>query len=167
MKNKSINSIELVHHCPQCNKEKVYRLQHHFDKAVKSKRLCNHCHALKWIEDARSTIISNPKGIALMDEMNKKGYHFIHGTNGGEYNIGRYFLDGYDEINGIVFEYDEPFHELPLRKKLDLKRQDEIFLLFLLEGKKVRFIRYSEVYQNFYEVFPSDECMKYYEKYKI
>ena len=37
-----------------------------------------------------------------------------------------YFLDGYDESRGIIFEYDEPKHHLAKRKEKDWIRQTRI-----------------------------------------
>ena len=51
------------------------------------------------------------KGCKLMDELNEKNsWHLQHAENGGEFFVDGYWVDGYDEQNNIVFEYDEPKH---------------------------------------------------------
>lgn len=73
----------------------------------------------------------NPIACDLFDKMiEETGYNIQHAKNGGEYHIKElgYFVDGYDPINNIVYEYDERRHfdldgELIERDKI---RQKEI-----------------------------------------
>lgn len=65
------------------------------------------------------------------------------------------YLDGFDPINNIVFEWDEIYHDLYDQKEKDIKRQDHIFWYFKGIGKNIRFIRYNETTRKLYEVFPS------------
>ena len=63
-----------------------------------------------------------------------------HAMNGGEYYIKElgYWLDGYDKLNNIVYEYDEAFHFDKYGKLLekDIIRQNEI-----IDFLKCKFIR--------------------------
>ena len=43
-----------------------------------------------------------------------------------QYEILGYFIDGYDEINNIVYEVYERYHNVPKQKKLDTIREDNI-----------------------------------------
>ena len=61
--------------------------------------------------------------------MEKTGTNIQHAENGGEYYIEElgYWVDGYDEENNVVYEWDDPGHFIgnELREK-DKKRQKEI-----------------------------------------
>jgi hypothetical protein len=55
----------------------------------------------------------NPNSIPIIEQYGvDNGYKFKHAENGGEYQIPgtTFFVDGYDETNNIVIEYDEPHH---------------------------------------------------------
>lgn len=73
----------------------------------------------------------NPSACDLFDKIiEETGHNIQHARNGGEYHIKElgYFVDGYDPINNIVYEYDERRHfdldgELIERDKI---RQKEI-----------------------------------------
>ena len=73
----------------------------------------------------------NPNACDLFDKITEEtGNTIQHARNGGEYHIKElgYFVDGYDPINNIVYEYDEKRHfdldgELVERDKI---RQKEI-----------------------------------------
>ena len=72
----------------------------------------------------------NSKACELFDNISKKeNIHIQHAMNGGEYYIKElgYWLDGYDQINNVVYEYDEKHHFLKgkLREK-DIERQKDI-----------------------------------------
>lgn len=74
--------------------------------------------------------IFNKKACELFDKISEKqNIHIQHAMNGGEYYISSlgYWLDGYDVINNIVYEYDEKHHFIKgnLRDK-DITRQQEI-----------------------------------------
>jgi len=76
----------------------------------------------------------NKKACEIFDEISKKeNIHIQHAMNGGEYYIKElgFWLDGYDSINNVVYEYDEKYHfsNGELRDK-DINRQIdvEIFL---------------------------------------
>lgn len=94
----------------------------------------------------------NPTACQKIDEYSSLlGYNFRHALNGGEQVINTFSLDGYDSINLIAFEYDEPCHEKKSRKFKDLDRTSK-----LLETNKVKeIIRYSEKYNKLYKSFPT------------
>jgi hypothetical protein len=77
--------------------------------------------------------------------MEENNIFIQHALNGGEYYIKDlgYWVDGYDEENNTVYEWDEEYHHYvngELSEK-DIKRQLEIE-----EFLKCRFIRIRELY---------------------
>jgi hypothetical protein len=71
----------------------------------------------------------NPIACNAIDEYGKlHGYKFQHAENGGEFYIKElgYWVDGYDKEKNTVIEYYEPYHDKPLNKIRDEKRQEEI-----------------------------------------
>ena len=89
----------------------------------------------------------NPKGCQLFEQTMKASGSFIqHAENGGEYHIKElgYWVDGYDEKNNIVYEYDEKYHETQIEK--DKQRQKEIidYLNSIGHVKLCQFIRIKE-----------------------
>lgn len=128
-------------------------------KALAKQSLCDECKRMEWALKARETVKFNGKACKLMDELNRRGFSFVHAMNGEEYMVptcGTYaFLDGYDEQHGIVFEYDEAYHESADQKKKDIERQEYIFNYFWSIGKPIVFVRYSEVKEKFYRVYPN------------
>lgn len=94
----------------------------------------------------------NPNSIAYIENLNKlNNWHLKHALNGGEYSIGGYFVDGYDETLNIVFEYDERTHykniEKSILKDKDINRQN-----FIINKLKCKFYRYNEALDYFYQV---------------
>jgi len=87
----------------------------------------------------------NPKACEFMDQYGKHhGYNFRHAMNGGEFYIKKlgYFVDGYDKVKNIIFEYDEKHHfdiNGNLKQK-DIRRMNEI--KEYLDNCKI--IRYNE-----------------------
>jgi len=72
--------------------------------------------------------------------------HIQHAMNGGEYYIKElgYWLDGYDKINNIVYEFDEKFHfdKNGILRDKDIIRQKEIE--FFLKCEFIR-IKYNDI----------------------
>lgn len=73
----------------------------------------------------------NKNACLILNELALKTNTIIqHAENGGEYYIEDlgYWIDGYDVINNIVYEIDEPFHydKNGYLKEKDIKRQLEI-----------------------------------------
>jgi hypothetical protein len=87
----------------------------------------------------------NEKGCKYFDKLMIETNTFIrHALNGGEYHIKElgYWVDGYDEINNIVYEWDEKYHHYDSLGNLnekDIKRQKEIECFL-----NCRFIRLKE-----------------------
>ena len=83
----------------------------------------------------------NPRACQFIEEYGKQhGYNFQHAMNGGEFHIEElgYWVDGYDKEKNVVFEYDEPHHNIK-QEKNDLQRMNEI-----KNHLKCTFIRYNE-----------------------
>lgn len=75
-----------------------------------------------------------------------------HALNGGEVRIGNYWVDGYDKINKIIFEYDERKHYITgtnILKQKDINRQNKILSLL---GDDWTLYRYNENLNIFYKV---------------
>ena len=59
------------------------------------------------------------KGCRYIDTLNEKyNWHLQHAENGGEKQIGCYFLDGYDSSLNIAFEYDERYHYKDIKNNI-------------------------------------------------
>lgn len=85
----------------------------------------------------------NPSSIPIIEEYGKaNGYKFKHAENGGEYQVPKtvFFVDGYDEENNVVIEFDEKYHFKESQQAADKKRQDIIGNIL-----KCKFIRIDEV----------------------
>jgi hypothetical protein len=116
-------------------------------KYTKKERLKMRENALRRIKKHGWNGNINPIACKFMDKIGKKlGFKFQHGLNGGEITKSGYRLDGYDEKNNVVFEYDEPHHERRGKKIKDLIRQKNI-----INEINCKFIRYSEKYNVLYE----------------
>lgn len=72
----------------------------------------------------------NKNACHIFDKISKnKNIHIQHAINGGEFYIKElgFWLDGYDEINNIVYEYDEKHHFINGQlRETDINRQKEI-----------------------------------------
>lgn len=91
----------------------------------------------------------NVQACEFIDTYGKSnGFNFQHALNGGERIISGYSVDGYDEHKNIIFEYDEPHHELNSVKQQDILRN----LRLLSLGFKI--IRYSKKFDKIYECYP-------------
>jgi hypothetical protein len=78
--------------------------------------------------------------------MKKENINIKHALNGGEFFINElgFWVDGYDEENNTVYEFDEKHH---FNKKGELKKKDVQRQKLIMEHLKCKFIRikYSEV----------------------
>ena len=82
----------------------------------------------------------NKKACKIFDDISlTEGIQIQHAMNGGEYYIKElgYWVDGYDPINNVVYEFDERHHKY--QKEKDLIRQKEIEFYL-----KCKFIRINE-----------------------
>ena len=94
----------------------------------------------------------NKKSIEFINKLNEeKGWNLQHAENGGEIEIGGFYLDAYDAERNIVFEYDEPRHYKDVNNSIlnekDLERQN-----FIIEKLKCDFYRYNEQKKHFYKI---------------
>lgn len=92
------------------------------------------------------------KGCEYINKLNEeKHWNLQHAENGGEVEIAGYFIDGYDNIRNIVFEYDEPYHykdiENNILKDKDIERQN-----YIIEKLHCEFWRYNEKKKLLYKV---------------
>ena len=72
------------------------------------------------------------------------GYNFEHAMNGKELKVAAYWVDGYDKIKNVVFEYDEPHHYYR-KGRIRLKKKDEDRMRKIQKELKCDFIRYNEL----------------------
>lgn len=93
------------------------------------------------------------KACKYIDKLNKENnWKLQHALNGGEVRIGNYWVDGYDKINKIIFEYDERKHYISctnILKQKDINRQNKILSLL---GDDWTLYRYNENLNIFYKV---------------
>lgn len=93
------------------------------------------------------------KACEYIDKLNVQyNWQLQHGLNGGEKRISNYWVDGYDEQNKIVFEYDEPKHYISDTNQLkekDMIRQNKILCIL---GKGWKFYRYNEKLDLLYKI---------------
>lgn len=85
----------------------------------------------------------NKKGCIKFDEIKKnENIHIQHAMNGGEFYIKElgYWLDGYDAINNVAYEYDEDYHFTEKQITKDITRQNEIESFL-----KCKFIRIKDL----------------------
>ena len=85
----------------------------------------------------------NKNACLYFDKLNEeKGWKLQHALNGGEIQIGGYFLDAYDKNNNIIIEYDELKHKIDKRRyKKD--REKEKYLIEKLQCKFYRYLEYE------------------------
>ena len=110
--------------------------------------------AIQYIEQLKGPFRTrySIKGCRYIDKLNENNnWHLQHAENGGEIEVGGYFLDGYDKELNIVFEYDEPKHYKDVINNVlterDIERQN-----FIIEMLDCQFYRYNEYLDYFYKV---------------
>ena len=86
---------------------------------------------------------------------NSTGTQLLMSTPGPSTSTSTGLHTQYDPINHIVFEYDEPHHFGRIYEDKD--REQSIFTYFRMLNIKIRFIRYSEFENKFYEIFESQK----------
>jgi len=73
------------------------------------------------------------KGCKVIEKYGKEhGYNFQHAMNGGEKNVIGYALDGYDEVQNVIIEYNEPGH----KNQIDKDKQRNRRIIEQLKPKK-------------------------------
>ena len=111
---------------------------------------------LKQIKKLGTQTNFNPKACEFIENWGKKnGYNFRHALNGGEIKISGYSLDGYDKEKNIIFEYDEPKHNILSINKRDKIREQRI----INKLNPILFIRYNEKYNKLYDVISGKELL--------
>lgn len=92
----------------------------------------------------------------FIDELNKKfKWDLKHALNGGETEIGGYFVDGYDKKRNVVFEYDEPKHNKKSQIEKDKYRQQ----IIIDKLNPVVFLRFNEEYKKLIDVVSGKEIL--------
>lgn len=85
----------------------------------------------------------NKTACIYFDTLNKeKGWQLQHALNGGEIEIGGYFLDAYDKSRNIIVEYDELKHKID-KKRYNKDREREKYLIKRLNCKFYRYLEYE------------------------
>jgi len=145
--------------CPKCNEVIIYDSKYankSYWNAMKSNKNCFKCTRTKTeehkyklrmatIKDLKNKGIHwgnyNPQACKFIDKLNiENNWNLQHAMNGGEIEVYGYFLDGYDKDRNIIFEYDEPRHNKPFKKKKDMIRQENI----IKQLNPTVFLRYNE-----------------------
>lgn len=90
----------------------------------------------------------NKEACEFIENINlQKELHFQHQLNGGEVQVGPYFLDGYDKERNLVFEYNEIGHYLKQEKiEKDTYRRN-----YIIKQLNCNFFIYNEKEQQFEE----------------
>ena len=110
--------------------------------------------AMNYLKDTKNINCPryNKNSIKYIDYINEKyGWNLQHAENGGEVEICGYYVDGYDEKQNIVFEYDESRHYININESIlcdrDIERQK-----IIIEKLNCEFYRYNEAKDYFYKV---------------
>jgi len=127
------------------------------DRTLRNK-LSNAHKGYKWAADSkrklRESVVNRLKELKIapridrgatecFDQLNKMGYNIIH-PNIHIDTMG-YFVDGYDSIRHIIFEFDTPTHLAPRYADKDMIRQRNIIGYFNSIGKPLNgFIRIND-----------------------
>ena len=158
--NKSKEEINLIHNKANETLRRKYELgelkgsfagKHHSEETKEKIR----SKALDLISNKFGKIQANfsVKACKYIDKLNKENnWKLQHALNGGEVRIGNYWVDGYDKINKIIFEYDERKHYISgtnILKQKDINRQNKILSLL---GDDWTLYRYNENLNIFYKV---------------
>jgi predicted RNA-binding Zn-ribbon protein involved in translation (DUF1610 family) len=139
--------------CPECGKLQTYTTNASLRFAIRQNARCKDCS--KKIAGVYLARRYSLRACEFMDNYGKKyGYEFQHARNSTEYQVDRYFLDGYDKEKNVVFEYDEQQHFkggnlIPD----DIVRQSKIIDLI----RPIAFFRYNEPKKILTEVISGKE----------
>ena len=123
---------------------------------------------IKMAEAARKRLGPNFRGFYsrkacdFIENLNQNfDVNFQHQLNGGEVQVGPYFLDGYDVKRNIVFEYNEPFHYQTAEKiEKDTYRRN-----YILEKLNCRFLAFNEEL-NVFEEYSLNNEVKVFKDFK-
>lgn len=109
-----------------------------------------------WVKRVGINRVSfNKKACIYIDFLNaKNNWHLQHALNGGEKQVGPYFLDGYDAELNIAFEYDEKYHHKQMQLEHDKVKAD-----YVINKLNCKLYRYDEDKDLLYEYKSnSDTC---------
>lgn len=99
----------------------------------------------------------NIEACKFMDKFNSRfGIELQHGLNGGEIQFIGYSLDGYDKNRNIIFEYDEPKHEIGSVKLKDKIREERL----ISHLHPSQFWRYNEKTNTLREIIGGKELIQ-------
>ena len=124
---------------------------HHHSKESKEKMCISALKYLKSLKNIKSPRY-NKSSIKYIDNLNEtKNWNLQHAENGGEFQIGGYFLDEYDKELNIAFEYDESNHYIDSQNNI-LCERDKERQNYIIEKLKCEFWRYNEEMDILYRV---------------
>jgi hypothetical protein len=104
----------------------------------------------RYLEKTKGGARYNIDACKYFDSLNaERGWNLIHALNGGEFKVGRYYVDAYDANLNIVVEYDEPRHHLKgtRRNEKDIVREQ-----YIKDTLHCTFYRFSVLEQKLYEI---------------
>lgn len=147
--------------CINCNALSIFGSERRFKESFKYNnkiKRCAYCY-----DDSQKNKQYRSRGFnlnvcKLLEFCNRKQYRFQHAMNFGEYHVSvggkNYYLDGYDDINKIIFEYDEKGHTRSQRLE-DLIKTDDIIFYFKnnLKLDNFYFLRYFESKDKMYRFY--------------
>jgi hypothetical protein len=160
----------LVKTCPTCKKTitindaTIKNRRSAYLRSIRENRECKNCRSTgiknpnhnskfsdeenierrkSWLKRlTNSGVFFNHSGCYYLDKLSvDRGWNIQHTKNGGEIEILGYSLDGYDKINNVVVEYDEPHH---YNKFGNLREKDLIRMNHIIKHLNCKFYRYNE-----------------------
>lgn len=134
------------------NSMKLIRKSDRYGESFKEKCRKNKA---KWVSmGVGSKPNYNRNACQFINALNQRfGWTLQHAENGGEISIGGFFVDGYDLLKNIVFEYDEPKHHTLSHEKKDRIKQKVI----ITKINPLLFLRYDEKNKKLYDVITMQE----------